>query len=51
MDDERMKQRGVSQYFEELLSRIRDLRSSELQKYFCVSEGKRQNWPKNGIFA
>ena len=29
MDDERLKQRGNGQYFEELLARIRDIRSSE----------------------
>ncbi|MCX5794237.1 MAG: virulence RhuM family protein [Elusimicrobia bacterium] len=29
MDDERLKQRGGGNYFEELLSRIRDIRSSE----------------------
>ena len=29
MDDERLKQRGVGNYFEELLARIRDIRSSE----------------------
>ena len=29
MDDERLKQRGSGQYFEELLARIRDIRSSE----------------------
>lgn len=29
MDDERLKQRGGGNYFEELLARIRDIRSSE----------------------
>ena len=29
MDDERLKERGNSQYFKELLARIRDIRSSE----------------------
>ena len=29
MDDERLKQRGAGNYFEELLARIRDIRSSE----------------------
>ena len=29
MDDERLKQAGVSNYFDELLTRIRDIRSSE----------------------
>lgn len=29
MDDERLKQRGTDSYFEELLARIRDIRSSE----------------------
>jgi hypothetical protein len=29
LDDERLKQRGASTYFEELLARIRDIRSSE----------------------
>jgi hypothetical protein len=33
MDDERLKQLGGGNYFEELLSRIRDIRSSE--KVFC----------------
>jgi hypothetical protein len=29
MDDERLKQRGGGNYFEELLARIRDIQSSE----------------------
>ncbi|MCK4837893.1 MAG: virulence RhuM family protein, partial [Desulfobulbaceae bacterium] len=29
MDDQRLKERGNSRYFEELLARIRDIRSSE----------------------
>jgi hypothetical protein len=38
MDDERLKQRGGSNYFEELLARIRDIRSSEKEFWRKVLE-------------
>ena len=38
MDDERLKQRGGGNYFEELLSRIRDIRSSEKEFWRKVLE-------------
>ena len=38
MDDERLKQRGASTYFEELLARIRDIRSSEKEFWRKVLE-------------
>jgi len=38
MDDERLKQRGGSNYFEELLARIRDIRSSEKKFWRKVLE-------------
>ena len=37
MDDERLKQ-GGSRYFRELLQRIRDIRSSELNFYQQVTD-------------
>ena len=54
MDDERLKQRGGGNYFEELLARIRDIRSSEKEIAEEVSAfsrtrlrsgGKRQREP------
>ena len=47
MDDERLKQAGGGGYFEELLSRIRDIRSSEKvfwrksARYLCHQRGLR----------
>jgi hypothetical protein len=38
MDDERLKQRGDGNYFEELLARIRDIRSSEKEFWRKVLE-------------
>lgn len=38
MDDERLKQRGGGNYFEELLARIRDIRSSEKEFWRKVLE-------------
>jgi hypothetical protein len=38
MDDERLKQRGAGNYFEELLARIRDIRSSEKEFWRKVLE-------------
>ena len=38
MDDERLKQRGGGSYFEELLARIRDIRSSEKEFWRKVLE-------------
>jgi hypothetical protein len=38
MDDERLKRRGGGQYFEELLARIRDIRSSEKEFWRKVLE-------------
>ena len=38
MDDERLKQRGRGNYFEELLARIRDIRSSEKEFWRKVLE-------------
>ena len=38
MDDERLKQRGTGNYFEELLARIRDIRSSEKEFWRKVLE-------------
>ena len=37
MDDERLKRKGGGNYFEELLARIRDIRSSEKMFWQCIS--------------
>ena len=41
MDDQRLKEAGNSRYFEELLQRIRDIRSHVPPHFICVDTGYR----------
>ena len=58
MDDERLKRTGGGEYFDELLARIRDIRSSEkvfwrkvLEIYATSSDYDRQHGPSQKFFA
>jgi hypothetical protein len=44
MDDERLKQAGGGDYFEELLARIRDIRSSECLLWRKVAISIQRAW-------